>query len=505
MNDDAPLPFVSLVNVKDIVRYTNEWIIGGYMPTVTDAYQTADGSIRWGLLFKYVKEKPPDPEPNGKTFPETACFDSHVVEFMKRQRIPGANLAVLKDGKIVYSQGYGTRNVPGMETAVQGSPKVMPYTPFRIASISKPVTSLAVLRLVQEGRLGLSDKVFGPGGILQSLSNNPKPCCPIVDNRVYDITVQQLMTHTAGWAKAGYNPPLYQATEVTAALGIPGPPTRDDYIFYMLGQPLQYEPGSTYSYAYDFNILASVIEKVTGQDYEETLREVALDPAGVCPAEMYPGSTQLKDVGEHEPQYYCAACPMVDSLFPSEPNKVPFAYGKQHLEAFPATSGWVASAQQLMIMLSAVAKPHCNSTTPNQHTSTCLLWQSLVDNIDIKPAYCGPGDDEWRGDEEHPSTVWYHSGGLAGSGSMIVRTDEYSYAFVANDGSYWEGSWELMQRALPCVDAWPTDFELETLCTMELDAGISGTMESDAGMSGTGIKAVAYMVVLGWLVLATLI
>jgi hypothetical protein len=180
-SSDAPLPFVARVNVDDMMPYVGEWTLSGYMPKVTDAYQTANGDIRWALLFDYVKEELADPEPNGKTFPETACFDDHVVEFMKRQRITGANLAILRDGKIVYSQGYGVRNVPGLKASVQGSQKIMPYTPLRIASVSKPVTSLAVLRLVQDGRLGLSNKIFGLGGILQSLSDNPKPCCPIID------------------------------------------------------------------------------------------------------------------------------------------------------------------------------------------------------------------------------------------------------------------------------------------------------------------------------------
>jgi hypothetical protein len=158
---------------------------------------------------------------------------------------------------------------------------------------------------------------------------------------------------------------------------------------------------------------------------------------------------------------------MVDSVFPSEPQKVPFVYGVPHLEGFPASSGWVASAQQLMLMLSAVAPPHCNGTIPNQNSNTCLLWQSTIGGLDEnKPAYCGPGDSDWHFDEENPPTTWYHSGVLAGTGSLIVRTDEYAFAFVANDGSYLESEDAVMAKALQCVNNWPQQFQLQTLCSL---------------------------------------
>ena len=167
-----------------------------------------------------------DAEANESTFTETACFDQKINAFLKENNIPGAGLAVLKDGKMwvcmlrlsvssifdhlfyltssvvvlhsVYAQGYGYRDVPGI-----GDPatlrKASQCTPFRLASVSKPVTSLAILRLLQDKKLSLNDKVFGPGGILQSMSDNPKQCCPIKDNRILDVTVYHLLTHTGGW------------------------------------------------------------------------------------------------------------------------------------------------------------------------------------------------------------------------------------------------------------------------------------------------------------------
>ena len=218
----------------------------------------------------------------------------------------------------VYAQGYGYRDVPGI-----GDPatlrKASQCTPFRLASVSKPVTSLAILRLLQDKKLSLNDKVFGPGGILQSMSDNPKQCCPIKDNRILDVTVYHLLTHTGGWDRdldVTNADPMFQSSQVASTLGIPGPSDCEDVIFYMFGQTLQHVPGAVYAYSnFGYCILGRVIEKITGLQYEEAVRQVLLDPAGVSRDEMYIGSTQLVDIPAGESEYLCPGCPLVGSVF----------------------------------------------------------------------------------------------------------------------------------------------------------------------------------------------
>jgi CubicO group peptidase (beta-lactamase class C family) len=103
--------------------------------------------------------------------------------------------------------------------------------------------------LVQDGSLDLSDTVFGPGDILQLMSNSPKPCFPVVDNRINSGTVEHLLTHTGGRDRDVAFDPMFRSKIVSSTLGIPGPADCDDIIYYMFGKSLQYDPGTTYAYS----------------------------------------------------------------------------------------------------------------------------------------------------------------------------------------------------------------------------------------------------------------
>src|SRR5688572_25063225 len=116
--------------------------------------------------------------------------DTQMQTFLGNYQIPGATFAIAKNGKLVYMRGFGAANQAGTEAT-------QPYHMFRIASISKPITSIAIMKLIENGQLSLSDKPFGPGGIL-----NVDPYfanANITDPRVYDITIQHLLEHAAGW------------------------------------------------------------------------------------------------------------------------------------------------------------------------------------------------------------------------------------------------------------------------------------------------------------------
>ncbi len=100
-----------------------------------------------------------------------------ISSFMHKWSITGASVAVSLDGKLVFARGFGYADtVTGEE--------VQPFSKFRIASISKLITAVAVMKLVEEGKLSLNDNVFGPDAILNDpYFSNPR------DKRVYDITV----------------------------------------------------------------------------------------------------------------------------------------------------------------------------------------------------------------------------------------------------------------------------------------------------------------------------
>src|SRR5881394_3737118 len=88
----------------------------------------------------------------GAADPRLASFDDLMIDFLKKHpNIPGASLAVAKDGEIVYNRGFGMAD---------GKLPVRPRSRFRVASISKPITAVAILRLIERGKLKLDDKIF---------------------------------------------------------------------------------------------------------------------------------------------------------------------------------------------------------------------------------------------------------------------------------------------------------------------------------------------------------
>lgn len=108
----------------------------------------------------------------GIPVPEMAVCDSQIIGFMNTYKIPGATIAISKDGKLKYMRAFGNANIAGTE-------QVQPYHMFRIASSSKPITAIAIMKLVETGLVKLSDKVFGPNGILKIIPISMEPISPI--------------------------------------------------------------------------------------------------------------------------------------------------------------------------------------------------------------------------------------------------------------------------------------------------------------------------------------
>jgi CubicO group peptidase (beta-lactamase class C family) len=189
-----------------------------------------------------------------------AAFDL-VEAAVEKGEIPGAIALVTRDGKVVREEAYGVAD-DGQKT---------PFTPRTIcwvASITKPVTVAAAMKLVEQGRLGLDDPVEKYLPEFAELKDK--------DGRHYSITIRQLMSHTSGLQA---NPPL-----------------RPDFFFEQefLGRrigevatalaktPLQFQPGSKaqYSNAAPY-VLARISELRSGKPFHEHVQRTILDPAGM--------------------------------------------------------------------------------------------------------------------------------------------------------------------------------------------------------------------------------
>jgi len=147
---------------------------------------------------------------------------------MSQYSVPGAALAVVHSGQLVLARGYGYANRDS-KTPVQ------PNSLFRIASITKPHTAAAIMKLIERGELKLSDYAF------QILSNiTPLPGAT-VDPRIAQITIQELLEHKSGWYgeadETGYDP-MFDVVNIAHAAGVTPPADCRTIVRYMLGRPL---------------------------------------------------------------------------------------------------------------------------------------------------------------------------------------------------------------------------------------------------------------------------
>jgi len=138
------------------------------------------------------------------------------------------------------------------------------------------LTTLAIFKLVEAKKLTLEDKPFV---ILKDIK---PPQGATIDPRLYKITIRQLLNHSGGWNRNVTGDPINWSRQVARRLGVKRPITDVQLISFMLGQPLDFDPGTDSQYSnFGFIVLGPVIAKVSGQPYEEYVRKTILDPLGM--------------------------------------------------------------------------------------------------------------------------------------------------------------------------------------------------------------------------------
>ncbi|MFI7126075.1 serine hydrolase [Nonomuraea sp. NPDC050153] len=192
-------------------------------------------------------------------------FDAvHTVvdRHMRASGVAGVSLAISRRGALVFARGYGLAN---RETGERLTERHL----MRVASISKPITAVAIMQLVEAGRLTLDQRVFGAGGILGTRYGS-KP----YGASLQAITVRHLLQHTAGGWTNDANDPMFGNPAMT----------HDQLIGWVLdNRPLQYTPGTTYMYSnFGYCLLGRIIEQVTGQPYADLVRQRVLAPSGIA-------------------------------------------------------------------------------------------------------------------------------------------------------------------------------------------------------------------------------
>ena len=197
--------------------------------------------------------------------PELRPMDASIDSFRVSWGIRGLGFAVMRNDSLLYAKGYGEDKY--------GRP-MAPGTTNKLASVSKLLTAIAIMELVEEGMFSLQSPVFGPFGVLKGFDD------VIQDERHYLITVEHLLRHQGG-LYYGAADPMFKTYEIMRELGISSAPNQTQLARYLLSKPLEFEPGTWQQYSnFGYMLLGMIIEQATGEDYERYMQENIFEPNG---------------------------------------------------------------------------------------------------------------------------------------------------------------------------------------------------------------------------------
>jgi D-alanyl-D-alanine carboxypeptidase len=259
--------------------------------------------------------------------------DSVVVNFMENFHLPGLSIAISKDGKLVYAKGYGYADISSKEEVTLNSL-------FRVGQISQTITAIAIMKLIQEGKLSLESRVFGDSGILGTKYGTH----PYASN-VNKITVNELLHHICGgWSGADdrIDNPKFRDTSIT----------REQLLTWILDNiPLRSIPGTTYGFSnFGYLVLGRIIEKVSRRSYVDFVKDTILQPIGISDMQItgWLGNKKKNEVTNYK-----------DLTFPSYNGEID---DELCFTRADACSGWIASATDLLKLINNVNgySPHDN-------------------------------------------------------------------------------------------------------------------------------------------------
>ena len=389
----------------------------------------------------YRSENDSESVSTGAADERLTAFDEMMTSFIEEHGVPGAALAVTRNGQTVYARGYGYADLATRE-------KTSAEHLYRIASVSKPITAVAILQLVESGKLSLDDKVFDVLELSRFVDSKASSTAPrktkgqppgdangqrddtadqessksrTFDERWKEITIEQLLQHQGGWDRGVSYDAMFQSVRIAKTLGTEAPAGAAEVIQFMVNEPLDFDPGTRYAYSnFGYCMLGRVIEKLTGADYESSVRKTVLIPLGMKSTRM--GRTRLDLRAPHEVRYYDPN--RGPSVFAADINQeVPSAYGAWNLEAMDAHGAWLSTANDLARFAAAFDDPEtCKVLKPKSIRTMFARPANGIAMNSKKPddPYYALGWLVRPGQTRDQFNAW-HTGSLPGTATLLVR------------------------------------------------------------------------------------
>lgn len=340
-------------------------------------------------------------------------LDNYVNKFLRRWEIKGGSLAIIKNGKLLYAKGYGWAD---QEMGV----KMDVGNIMRVASLSKLITAASIMKLEEDSLLKLSDKVFGPGGIL-----NDEQFSHFKDKRCKNITVENLLRHQGGFATYRGDP-LFCTREIMIWEKLDSVPDMNRVIEFALSQKLGFNPGTSTKYSnVGYLMLSKIIEKLSGMSYENYCLKNVLFPAGCY--DMHLAHNYYEDKYPNEVRYYETHDAEPVLAFNNSGDSLYRRYGGNNIEGLYGAGGWVSSPTEFARFIASIDG---DSDIPD-----------IISPESVKKMITNTGGQLPVGWVRASSNSdWFRSGTLAGSSAVAKKQKNgYIWVFITNTSS-WKGS-----------------------------------------------------------------
>lgn len=386
-------------------------------------------AIIFTIAFSRQKESPTEKNKNTLTtssenwldsltnqasdYPPLSKMDSEIERFIGRWNIKGLSLAVTRNDSLLYAKGYGWADKENGE-------EMTPTNIMRLASASKLVTAIAIMRLVEDGKLKLDSKVFGQDGIL----NDTAYSNAIKDRRLFDITVDNLLQHKGGFGM-GAGDPMFNTKDIISSKHLDAPPTNEQLTQIVLGRKIAFTPGQGFRYSnFGYMLLSLVIERVTGKSYWDFVTEEVLHPAG-CYG-FRPATNYYAQRNENEVRYYGPDTVRVEE-YNGSGRMVERVYGGSNVNGLLGAGGWCASASGLARLVAATDKyPHVSNIISNE-------------SIDSLTAFAKEGRISRGWSEIDEQGKWRRTGTLSSTHTLIERFPNGECWVMITNSGVWTG------------------------------------------------------------------
>ena len=338
------------------------------------------------------------------------AMDAVVDSFMNAWSLRGVSLSVMKNDSLIYARGYGRAD---------GSKPMTPGTLLRMASVSKLLTAVGIMKLQERGKLVLDTPVFGPFGILTGYDEY------ITDDNYYLITVEHLLRHQAGFTQAGGDP-MFSTAAMMREMRLSKSPTAEQLTRHLLGRPLAYLPGTTQEYSnFGYLLLSMIIEKITGEPYETWMQREVLKPAGCT--DFHIGGNFLSDRFPGETRYFMHKEAKPTSAYDGR-GQVERCYGGNDIKALSGAGAWIGSTPELARFVASIdGLPGIEDQI--SEFSVYQMTQRLSDEIYSLGWVDCTDDGEWT-----------RTGSFSGTSALVkVYPDGECWILITNT-STWKGS-----------------------------------------------------------------